>query len=119
MNPNPYINEDLQALAETATEIHARDAHLQLSRAYLEKASTGDRDSPAHELAADLRRAFSGIVAGHVKESGLRLIDEHGPFELHGDRELLEPLDALLASFVRQRRMRIGGDYQPCYRVVT
>jgi hypothetical protein len=47
------------------------------------------------------------------------MIEEHGPFELHGDRELLEPLGELLASFVRQGRMRIGGDYRPCYRIVT
>jgi len=77
------------------------------------------RGMPAHRLAAELRRAFSGIVAGNVKESGLHLIEEHGPFEIHGDPELLRPLDALLASFVRQRRMKIAGDYQPCYRVVT
>jgi hypothetical protein len=77
------------------------------------------RDAPAHELAADLRRAFSGIVAGNVKEHGQRLIEAHGPFELHGDPELLKPLDALLASFVRQRRMKIAGDYRPCYRIVA
>jgi predicted Rossmann-fold nucleotide-binding protein len=77
------------------------------------------RDLPAHELAPELRRAFSGIVAGNVKESGLRLIDEKGPFELHGDRELLAPLDALLSSFVRQRRMKLSGDYRPCYRLVS
>ena len=53
------------------------------------------RDAPAHELAAELRRAFSGIVAGNVKESGLKLIDQYGPFELHGDPELLKPLDAV------------------------
>ena len=29
------------------------------------------RDQPAHELAADLRRAFSGIVTGNVKEYGI------------------------------------------------
>ena len=28
-----------------------------------------------HELAADLRRAFSGIVAGNVKEDGMRRIE--------------------------------------------
>jgi predicted Rossmann-fold nucleotide-binding protein len=77
------------------------------------------RDMPPHRLAAQLRRAFSGIVCGNVKEPGIRLIEEHGPFELHGDRDLLAPLDALLAAFVRQRRMKISGDYQPCYRVVT
>jgi predicted Rossmann-fold nucleotide-binding protein len=77
------------------------------------------RGMPPHELAAQLRRAFSGIVSGNVKESGLRMIEERGPFEIHGDPDLVRPLDALLASFVRQRRMKITGDYQPCYRVVA
>jgi hypothetical protein len=77
------------------------------------------RDHPPHQLAAELRRAFSGIVTGNVKEPGIRMIEQHGPFELHGDRELLEPLNTLLASFVRQRRMKIAGDYHPCYRIVT
>ena len=34
------------------------------------------------------------------------------------DRELTGPLDALLQAFVRQRRMKITGEYRPCYRVV-
>jgi hypothetical protein len=72
-----------------------------------------------NRLAAQLRCAFSGIVAGNVKESGVRLIEQRGPFEIHGDPELLKPLDALLASFVRQRRMKISADYRPCYRVVA
>lgn len=72
-----------------------------------------------HELAADLRRAFSGIVAGNVKEEGLRRIEERGPFEIHGDRDMMEALDALLRAFVEQRRMKIAGEYRPCYRVVT
>jgi pyrimidine/purine-5'-nucleotide nucleosidase len=86
---------------------HERMAALQLRR-----------DTPPHVLAAELRRAFSGIVSGNVKEPGIRLIEEHGPFELHGDPELTEPLDALLQAFVRQRRMKITGEYRPCYRVV-
>jgi hypothetical protein len=77
------------------------------------------RDHPPHRLAAELRRAFSGIVTGNVKEQGVRRIEERGPFQLHGDRELLEPLGALLESFVRQRRMKIAGEYKPCYRIVT
>jgi predicted Rossmann-fold nucleotide-binding protein len=77
------------------------------------------RGMPPHQLAAELRRAFSGIVAGNVKETGIRLIERRGPFEIRGDSELLQPLDGLLASFVRQRRMKLSGDYQPCYRVVT
>lgn len=74
---------------------------------------------PAHALAADLRRAFSGIVAGNVKEAGMRRIEEHGPFVIHGDSDMMAALDALLRSFVEQRRMKIAGEYKPCYRVVT
>ena len=77
------------------------------------------RDRPPHALAADLRRAFSGIVAGNVKEPSMRRIEQYGPFEIHGDAELMASLDALLRAFVEQRRMKIAGDYKPCYRVVT
>ena len=76
------------------------------------------RDLPVHLKAADLRRAFSGIVAGNVKEQGVRLIEEHGPFELHADREMAQSLDELLRSFVAQRRMKLSGEYKPVYRVV-
>jgi pyrimidine/purine-5'-nucleotide nucleosidase len=72
-----------------------------------------------HELAADLRRAFSGIVAGNVKEEGMRRIEERGPFEIHGDADIMHSLDALLRAFVEQRRMKIAGEYKPCYRVVA
>ena len=72
-----------------------------------------------HELAADLRRAFSGIVAGNVKEDGIRRVEEFGPFEIHGDVDIMQALDALLRAFVQQHRMKIAGDYRPCYRVVT
>jgi pyrimidine/purine-5'-nucleotide nucleosidase len=72
-----------------------------------------------HELAADLRRAFSGIVAGNVKEEGMRRIEERGPFEIHGDADIMHSLDALLRAFVEQRRMKISGEYRPCYQVVT
>ena len=72
-----------------------------------------------HELAADLRRAFSGIVAGNVKEEGMRRIEERGPFEIHGDADIMHSLDALLRAFVEQRRMKIAGEYRPCYRVVA
>lgn len=77
------------------------------------------RGMEPHRLAAELRRAFSGIVAGNVKEHGIRLIEERGPFEIHGDPDLLRPLDALLGAFARQRRMKLAGDYQPCYRIVA
>jgi len=72
-----------------------------------------------HELAADLRRAFSGIVAGNVKEDGMRRIEQYGPFQIHGDPDMMQSLDALLRAFVEQRRMKIAGEYKPCYRVVS
>ncbi|MFJ5295899.1 nucleotide 5'-monophosphate nucleosidase PpnN [Pseudomonas sp. NPDC088368] len=89
---------------------HANMASLQLRR-----------DLPPHELAANLRRAFSGIVAGNVKDKGIRLIEEHGPYEIHGDAEVMQPLDKLLQAFVEQHRMKLpgGAAYVPCYRVVS
>ena len=77
------------------------------------------RDQPAHVLAANLRRAFSGIVAGNVKENGMRAIEERGPFELHGDRSMMKLLDELLTAFVAQKRMKLAGEYRPCYRLVA
>jgi predicted Rossmann-fold nucleotide-binding protein len=71
------------------------------------------------ELAADLRRAFSGIVAGNVKEEGIREIEKFGPFQIHGDPDMMQALDALLRAFVEQRRMKIAGEYRPCYEIVA
>lgn len=77
------------------------------------------RDQPVHELAANLRRAFSGIVAGNVKEQGIAAIERDGPFELSGDPALMGHLDTLLRAFVKQGRMKLGGAaYEPCYRLV-
>ena len=78
------------------------------------------RDQPVNQLAANLRRAFSGIVSGNVKPDGIRAVAEHGPFELTGDASLMHELDALLKTFVAQQRMRLpGANYVPCYRVVA
>ncbi len=78
------------------------------------------RDQPKHLLAADLRRAFSGIVAGNVKEEGLRAIGDKGPFVIDGDPDIMRALDALLSSFVSQGRMKLpGSTYVPCYRIKT
>ncbi|MGZ8216414.1 nucleotide 5'-monophosphate nucleosidase PpnN [Methylomagnum sp.] len=78
------------------------------------------RDQAPHLLAANLRRAFSGIVAGNVKVDGIRAIEEHGPFELRGDPAVLKHLDELLAAFVAQGRMKLPGvGYKPCYRLVA
>ena len=89
---------------------HANMASLQLRK-----------DVPPHELAINLRQAFSGIVAGNVKEKGIHLIEQHGPYEIHGDAAVMKPLDKLLQAFVEQHRMKLpgGAAYVPCYRVVS
>ena len=73
---------------------------------------------PKHKLAANLRRAFSGIVSGNVREDTAALIEQHGPFEIRGSASIMKLLDGLLAAFVEQKRMKIASnDYVPCYRV--
>jgi pyrimidine/purine-5'-nucleotide nucleosidase len=75
---------------------------------------------PAHERAANLRRAFSGIVAGNIKEYGINAIEKFGPFELVGEESIMQPLDRLLRAFVAQHRMKLAGsEYTPCYRLVA
>ncbi|MDW2981999.1 nucleotide 5'-monophosphate nucleosidase PpnN [Rhodanobacter sp. KK11] len=78
-------------------------------------------DRPRHELAADLRRAFSGIVAGNVKEEGMQAIEKDGPFAIDGDADIMRALDKLLQAFVEQHRMKLPGGtaYEPCYRVLN
>jgi len=77
------------------------------------------RGQEPHLLAANLRRAFSGVVAGNVKEEGIRAIEQHGKYEIQGEAAIMGPMDALLASFVEQSRMKLPGKaYVPCYTIV-
>ena len=74
------------------------------------------KDQPAHQLASELRCAFSGIVSGNVKASGIQLIRQHGPYRLNGEVSLMAELDLLLKEFVSQKRMKINVEnYQPCW----
>lgn len=99
------ISPDFQ---QTFAPTHANMRNLQLHK-----------NQESHFLAANLRRAFSGIVAGNVKDEGIRAIEEHGHFELHGDLSIMQPVDALLRSFTEQSRMKLPGRaYKPCYRIV-
>jgi pyrimidine/purine-5'-nucleotide nucleosidase len=78
------------------------------------------RGQPPHELAANLRRAFSGIVTGNVKEAGIKAIEREGPYELAGDAQIMRLLDELLAGFVADKRMRLPGSlYRPVYRLIA
>ncbi|MCU7943251.1 MAG: nucleotide 5'-monophosphate nucleosidase PpnN [Candidatus Thiodiazotropha sp. (ex Cardiolucina cf. quadrata)] len=70
-----------------------------------------------HEMAANLRCAFSGIVAGNVKEDGIRAVERHGPFIIHGDAKIVAAMDRLLIAFAEQNRMKLKGDYSPCYEL--
>jgi len=76
-------------------------------------------DMNSHLLAANLRRVFSGVVAGNVKDEGIRAIEKYGHFEIRGDARIMGPMDSLLASFVAQQRMKLPGKtYVPCYRII-
>ena len=59
-----------QAQQQPFVVSHENVAALQLSR-----------DLPAHELADNLRCAFSAIVTGNVKAHGIKMIRDKGPFE--------------------------------------
>ncbi|KZX78084.1 LOG family protein [Oleiphilus sp. HI0009] len=78
------------------------------------------KDQEPHQLAANLRCAFSGIVAGNVKAQGLAEIKKHGPFQIAGDPEIMLSMDKMLRAFVDQGRMKLpGSTYKPCYRIVN
>ena len=111
---NDSYNLNWMLAVDAELQLHVEVTHESMRALEL------DRSLPPHRLAANLRRAFSGIVTGNVKESGIHAIERHGPFELAGDREIMRLLDTLLAAFVEQRRMRLpGATYRPCYRLVA
>ncbi len=71
-----------------------------------------------HHLAVNLLRVFSGIVAGNVKDYGIRAVEKYGHYQINGDRQILTLMDELLSFFIRQHRMKLPGtDYVPCYQV--
>ena len=74
---------------------------------------------PPTELAASLRRVMSGIVSGNIKREGISAIKKHGPFQLKGEMKLMQEVDALLLSFIKDGRMKLPAqqEYVPCYRI--
>jgi predicted Rossmann-fold nucleotide-binding protein len=112
MNDAFYFNWLLEI--DPSFQIPFEPSHANMSALKL------SRDLPLHELACNLRRLFSGIVAGNVKPEGVAAIREHGPYEIHGEAEILASLDELLGDFVRDHRMKLPGGkaYEPCYRLV-
>ncbi len=74
------------------------------------------RRQPVHQLAAQLRRAFSGIVTGNIKDFGVRAVEERGPYRLQGDPDVIDSLGDLLQAFVEQGRMKLDASkYVPCF----
>ncbi|TKB43522.1 nucleotide 5'-monophosphate nucleosidase PpnN [Thalassotalea mangrovi] len=79
-----------------------------------------EKDMPVSELAANLRRVFSGIVAGNVKPDWVAKIRQQGPYQISGNKEIMTDMDNLLSSFVKQQRMKLpGSKYVPCYQIVS
>lgn len=97
-----------KALQQPFVPTHENMASLNLHKA-----------QPVASLASALRQAFSGIVAGNVKESGINAIKKYGPYKLHGDPKLMQELDVLLKSFITEHRMKLpgGSSYKPCYEI--
>jgi pyrimidine/purine-5'-nucleotide nucleosidase len=108
-----YFNWELAidpSLQEPFLPTHDNMAGLQLSP-----------DQPRDALASQLRRAFSGLVAGNVKAFGIEQVRRQGPYRLQGDPKLMRAMDELLTMMVREKRMKLGeceGDYRPCYELV-
>jgi predicted Rossmann-fold nucleotide-binding protein len=76
------------------------------------------RQQPLEDLVDQLRCAFSGIVAGNVKDFGMRAVAERGPFQLRGEPNLVQSLASLLADFASNGRMKLDeGAYQPCFEL--
>jgi len=76
------------------------------------------REAEPQLFAAALRRVFSAVVWGNVKPEGVAAIGHHGPLRIHGEREIMSQIDALLSSFADQGRMRLKGHYTPVYELV-
>ncbi|MBR9912192.1 MAG: LOG family protein [Gammaproteobacteria bacterium] len=108
-----YFNWELQidqSLQQPFLPTHENMAGLRL-----------DPRLPAHELASELRRAFSGMVAGNLKPFGVQQVKAHGPYRLHGDPKLMQSMDTFLQILVREKRMKLddgGSEYRPCYQIV-
>ena len=99
-----HIDHDFQ---RPFTATHSSMRSLELSE-----------ELPAHILASNLRRLFSGIVSGNVREDTIAMIERDGPFEIGGSRKTMQLLDELLSAFVSQGRMKLARDaYVPCYDV--
>ena len=66
---------------------------------------------PSHTLAVNLRRAFSGIVSGNIREETIAMVEANGPFELRGSPRVAALLDELLRDFVAETNSEFRDEY--------
>lgn len=77
-----------------------------------------DQNQDTYKLAANIRNTLSGIVAGNVKEEGIKAVEAKGPLKIRGDKKILQPFASLLDSFAAMQRMKISSTgYEPCYEI--
>jgi hypothetical protein len=69
------------------------------------------------QLSVDLRAAFSGIVAGNVKQFGIEAVAAHGPYQLNADEQIGVLLEELLQGFIQQGRMSLKQGYKACFEI--
>jgi predicted Rossmann-fold nucleotide-binding protein len=96
-----------------ALQIPFVPSHAKMSRLNL------SMDIPFYQRVFELRSAFSGVVAGNVKAYGIKQIRNHGPYQLTGDKRVIQAMDKLLEGFVHRGRMKLRGDYTPCYSLTS
>lgn len=109
-NDAHYFNWTLsipEALKQVFIPTHQTMRELQLNAS-----------QPPQLLACELRRLFSGIMAGNVKPDTQALIKHHGPFEVYASPELGKTLDQLLQQLISEKRMKADGDYKRCYNII-
>lgn len=71
------------------------------------------------KLAAALRRAFSGKLAGNLKAGGIAAATALAPIEIRGGKVMLQPVETMLNASVKQSRMQLPGwAYHPRCRIV-
>ena len=77
------------------------------------------RANPPDQLAADIRRTFSGIVAANIKAAG-QVATADKPFVIHGEKDITQPFERLLRRFEEQGRMTLQpATYSAAYRFET
>ena len=69
------------------------------------------------ELAIDLRKIISSIVAANLKRNFVKTISEKGPFKIKGEKTYLLALSEILEIFTLQKRMSAQNN-TPSYQFV-